>query len=108
MRVLETPHDGDLAPKPVGAERCGKLRVQHLERDLAPVFRVAGQIHGRHPTAPELTLEEIALAECRLQFFHRCWRHAIAPPPECRDAPPAAPATWSEILRRRCRFVGIN
>jgi hypothetical protein len=38
--------------------------VENLERHRAIVPEIARQIHGGHATAPELALEEVAVAQC--------------------------------------------
>ena len=53
----------DLVVEPHGAE----LRVQELERDEAIVFEVAGEIHGGHATASNLTLDRVTVGDRRLQ-----------------------------------------
>ena len=49
VRVLERRGGLDLDPKPVGADDGRQLRPQYLERDLAVVLEVAGEVDGGHP-----------------------------------------------------------
>ena len=53
----------DLAQEPLGAEHGGELGAQHLDRDLAVVPQVAGEVDGRHAASPELALEAIPILE---------------------------------------------
>ena len=47
----------DLAQEPLGAERGGELRAQHLDRDVAVVLEVVREVDGGHAAAPELALD---------------------------------------------------
>ena len=51
------------AKKPLGAERRGELRVQHLDRDVAVVPDVAREVDGRHAAAADLALDAIAIGD---------------------------------------------
>jgi hypothetical protein len=61
--VVEPGADADLLQEPLGAEYRGELRPQELEGDLAVVFHVPGEVDRGHPTAAELALDDITVAE---------------------------------------------
>src|SRR5437667_11016450 len=63
VRVLELRREADLSKEPLGAQHCGELRAQHLERDGAIVFEVAREVHRGHPTAAELALDRVTAGE---------------------------------------------
>ena len=65
--MLEAGGEADLPLEPLGAERGGELRQQHLERDRAVVLEVAREVDHRHAPAPELALEGVAVGESRLE-----------------------------------------
>ena len=48
VRVLQVGGRLDLAEEPVGADDRGQLRPQDLDRDLAVVLEVLGEVHRRH------------------------------------------------------------
>ncbi len=53
--------------------------VQHLERNRAVVLRVLGQVDGGHAATPQLALQGVLRAECRLELLphvRRCHRRA--------------------------------
>ncbi len=57
--MLKPGREPDLPLKAVVAQARGKLRVQHLERHRPVVAEVAGEVHRRHPAAPQLTLDGV-------------------------------------------------
>ena len=63
MRVLQGGDRLDLAEEPLGADDRGELRPQHLDRDLAIVLEVLGQIDGGHAALAELPLDAVAVGE---------------------------------------------
>ena len=67
VRMGESGGDADLLEKPLGPERGGQLRAEHLDRDGAGVARVLGQKQDRHAAAIELALDRVAIADCCLQ-----------------------------------------
>ena len=58
--MAEPGGDLDLAQEALGAERGRQLGVEDLERDLAVVPEVLGEVDRGHPAAAELALERIA------------------------------------------------
>src|SRR5881296_2236357 len=63
--MLQLCREADLSEEPLGAEDGRKLGAEHLERDGAVVFNVAGEVHRGHPTAAELTLDRVAARKGR-------------------------------------------
>jgi len=63
MRMLEPGREMDLASKPVRPESRGQFWVQNLERHGTVMLQVVRQKDCRHATAPELPLEDVAVAE---------------------------------------------
>ena len=53
----------DLAEEPLGADHRGQLGPQHLDRDLAPVLEVLGEVDGGHAALAELALDPVAVGE---------------------------------------------
>ena len=51
------------AQEPVGAEDGGKLGLEDLERDLAVVLEVLGEVHRGHAALAELTLDAVAVGQ---------------------------------------------
>jgi hypothetical protein len=62
--MLQIRRRGDLGEEPLRADHGGQLRFEHLERDLAPVLQVLGEIDRRHATRAELSLDAVAVGEC--------------------------------------------
>jgi len=61
--VLEPRGEPDLPLKPLGAERRGEVGVEHLERDVAVVLEVAGEVDGGHSAPAEHALQQVSVAE---------------------------------------------
>ena len=61
--MVETRGDLDLAQEALGTERRSELRPQHLDRDVAVVLDVVGEIHGGHPAPAKLPLDGVAALE---------------------------------------------
>jgi hypothetical protein len=61
--VLEPGGEANLALEALGPEGGGKLRAQDFQRNQAVVFEVASEVDSRHAPAPELALEQVAVAE---------------------------------------------
>ena len=61
--MLEPGGDLDLAEEALGAERGGQLRPEDLDRDLAAVLQVLGEIHVAMPPTAELALDRVAVGE---------------------------------------------
>ncbi len=65
--MLEPGGDLDLAGEAAGAHGRGDLGAQDLERHLAVVLHVQGEVDRRHPALPELALERVAVRERRAE-----------------------------------------
>ena len=61
--MLEPGGDFDLAGEAVRSHGHGDLGAQNLERDLAVVLDVLGEIDRGHPALPELALDGVAVGE---------------------------------------------
>ena len=46
------------------AEHRAELGAEHLERDLAVVLEVAGEVDGGHAARAELALDDVPIIEC--------------------------------------------
>jgi len=72
-----------------GPERGGDLGPQDLERDLAMVAEVLGEIDRRHPARAELALDATAISQRLLhpfeEFGHpsRLRKQSRGPTPRC-------------------------
>jgi hypothetical protein len=63
VRVLQLGGGGDLLHEPLGAEDGSQLGFQDLDRDLAIVLQVLGEVHRGHAAPPQLALDAVALGE---------------------------------------------
>ena len=63
MRMVEAGGDGDLAEEPLGTERRGKLRAQHLDGDGPVVPLIMREIDRRHPAATELPIDAVPTSQ---------------------------------------------
>jgi len=67
VRVAQRRRYFDLAEEPLAAERGGQIGAQHLERHLAVVLEVVGQIDHGHAAATDLTLDGVAVGHGGLE-----------------------------------------
>ena len=67
--MLEVGGGPDLRQEPFGAEDRGQLGLQHLDRDLAVVLDVVGEVDGRHAALAELTLDLVFVGQGGVQSF---------------------------------------
>ena len=65
--MLQPRGEADLALEPLGAERDGQLRMEHLERDRAVVLEVVREKDGGHAPASDLALEGITTSQPSLE-----------------------------------------
>ncbi len=77
VRVLQVGGDLDLVQEPLGPDHRGQLGPQHLERDLAVVLHVVGQVDRGHAPGPQLPLDHVAIAQGHLQRFSDT-RHSLS------------------------------
>ena len=61
--MLKSGGDSNFAKKALRAECGGELRAQNLEGNRSVVAKIMREIHCGHTTAPELALEDVAVAE---------------------------------------------
>jgi hypothetical protein len=60
--MLEPSSRPDFAQEALIAERCCQLGVEHLQRHVAVVAEVVGEIYRSHAAAPELALNAVAVS----------------------------------------------
>ena len=76
---MSAGRDLDLAGEPVGAEQRAELGAENLDRDLAVVLEIVGQVDRGHAAAAELALEGVAAGQSRGEpgeVGRGCGRHA--------------------------------
>ncbi len=77
VRVPQPRRDPDLPQETLGPERSRQLGPQHLQRHRPPVPRVLCQVDHCHPARPQLTQDQIARRQRRLDALERR-RHRVA------------------------------
>ncbi len=75
--MLEVGRDLDLVEKALGTEHGGELGLENLNRDLAVVLHVVGEVDRGHAAGAELALDRVAVGQRRGQAFERI-RHLLA------------------------------
>jgi hypothetical protein len=63
MRVLQSGRRLDLGQEPLGAEHRRQVGLEDLDRHLAVVPEVFGQVHRGHAALAQLPLEAVAVGE---------------------------------------------
>ena len=78
--VLEVGSRLDLGYETVGTDNRSQLRPQDLQRDLALVLEVIGQVDRRHAPFAQLTLDGVTAFESGVQGGRRrrTWRTRCA------------------------------
>jgi hypothetical protein len=71
--MIQLCSDRDLEEEPLGAKRRCQLGLEDLDGDIAMMFGVPGEIHGRHPTSAEFALECVAVGESGFQALKLVW-----------------------------------
>jgi hypothetical protein len=61
----------DLAQEPLGADGVGQLGAQDLERDLAVVLDVVGEVDDSHAARAELALDAVVVRQGGVQGLDR-------------------------------------
>ena len=84
--MAEPGRDADLAQEPLGAEHRAELGVEHLDRHLAVVPDVVGQVDRGHPAAAELALERIAAGQLGSQGGLEVRHHGRGHPRRLQEA----------------------
>jgi hypothetical protein len=67
--MLQVGRDLDLLQEPVGPDHGCQLRQQYLQRHVAVVLQIAGQIHRGHAALAKLPLDHVAVGQSRLQLL---------------------------------------
>ena len=75
--MLEVGGGLDLGQEPLGADHGGELGAQHLERDLAVVPEVLGEVDGGHAARAELALDAVAVGEGGCEIEGR-WSRVVS------------------------------
>jgi hypothetical protein len=65
--MLQVRRATDFFEKALGADRCGELRFENLERNGAVVLDVVRQIDRGHAAGAELAVNAVVRGQCRLQ-----------------------------------------
>ena len=99
--MLQVGRDLDLGQEPLDAEHRAQLGIQDLERDLAVVAHVAGEVDGRHPAATDLAVNGVAVLQCGGEGGE----HQAGPklPPEGQRRQPSVQEPGRGLLRGRFR-----
>jgi hypothetical protein len=63
VRMLQPRRQLDLPDEACRPHGGGQLGAKHLERDLAAVLQVFGEVHGGHAARPGFTNQAIAISE---------------------------------------------
>jgi hypothetical protein len=63
VRVLEARGGRDLVDEAFGSEHGGQFGLQHLERHLALVLEIFGEIDRGHATGSQLALQAVAVSK---------------------------------------------
>ena len=63
VRMLQRRRGLDFHNEALAAEHSGAFGLVHLDRDLAIVLQVFGEINGGHTTGAEFTVEAVAVGE---------------------------------------------
>ena len=69
--MLQVGGELDLGQEPLGADHGGELGAQELERDLAVVPEVLGEIDGGHAAGADLAFDPVAVGERYLEAVLR-------------------------------------
>ena len=69
--MLEVRRGVDLGEDPFGAAGGGEIGLEHLERHVAVMPEVPGQIDGGHPALTKLALDAIAALDGCVQARNR-------------------------------------
>src|SRR5437763_13478905 len=67
VRMLQARRGPDLDDESLGSEHRRQLGLEHLDRDLAIVLEVVGEIDRRHAALAQLALDAVAIGECSRQ-----------------------------------------
>ena len=71
----EPRRDFDLPQEALGTERGGDLGAEDLDGDRTAVLEIPREIHRRHPAAPQLALQRVAVGQSRAETIERRGGH---------------------------------
>ncbi len=93
VRMLQRCRGLDLDHEPLGSEHRGEFGLQDLDRDLAVVLQVLGEVDRGHSARTEFALDAIAVGEGRRQagceLGHRIPAVTCPAPGSCSACDPA-------------------
>lgn len=69
--MLQLCRDLDLTRETIRADRCRQLGPEELDRDVATVPEIPGQLDRGHGTLPDLALDRVAVGESSLEAIQR-------------------------------------
>ena len=67
--MAELRGESDLVEKALRTKACCQFWVQNLQCDPTLVLQILRQVDSGHPTAPELALKRVAVAQGSLEPF---------------------------------------
>ena len=67
--MLQLGGDTDFAQEPLGADGGRQLRLEHLDRDLALMLRVAGEVDHGHAALTQQALDVVMAGKGFPQSF---------------------------------------
>ena len=77
--MLELRCNLDLPEKPLGTNDRGKLLAEHLERHLAMMFEVFGEVYDRHSAAAQFAAKPVPIGDRGTQAITQLgqWRRSV-------------------------------
>ena len=81
--MTETRRDVDLSAEPIGTDCQADFREQYLDRHIAVIANIVGEIDSGHPAPPDLAQDAIALLQQYLvplcdSLCHPCLARILA------------------------------
>ena len=92
--MLQVGGGADFQQEAIGGQLRAYLRLEHLDRHLAVMLEVLGEVDRGHAAGAELPLDGVAVGEEGLEAFDG---HRPASEPRDADGAPARRATVSVI-----------
>ena len=77
--MLEVGGGGDFLDEPLGAEHGGEFRPQHLDRDLALVLEILGEVDRGHTARTDFPLDGVPVGEGGGETVEKV-RHCVLAP----------------------------
>ena len=78
MRMLQSRGRADLREEPLAPECRAKIGVQHLDRDVAIVLEVAGEIDHGHTAVADLALDGVVALEGGRELILQTWQSGFS------------------------------